>query len=108
MFTLKLFKRRNGQEVSRVVSVHHVQVMEIGPARRMLEIWAFHDQEPSPYDVYYVGERESDMDAVNFDNHWGWALLENSDGNTTEHYRPCGWGWEMPVATGEASARIAA
>jgi hypothetical protein len=104
MFTLKLFKRVNGQTITRTLAVHHVQTMEIGVNRRTMEIWAFKDEEPSPYVVYYVGEREPEMNALTWANHWGWALLENGQGNTTEHYRPAGHGWNMPASDEIAKA----
>lgn len=98
MFTLKLFKRLGpapGQDiVTRVVAVHHVQTRKF--AELGLEIWAFHGPEPSGYDTYYVGEFGPDADAVDninhFGNHFGWGLLENWEGNTSEHYRPTSYG----------------
>lgn len=98
MFTLKLFRSRNGQLVTKVVAVHHVQTMEIGKTGRMLELWAFHGQEPSTYDAYFIGEPDPGMDAVNDENHWGWGLLENWEGNTSEHYRPAGYGHVRSLA----------
>jgi len=92
MFTLKLYRVPNGQLVTRVQAVHHVQTMEIGKSGRIIEVWAFHGPEPSTYDAYFIGEKEDGMDALNDDNHFHWALLENSDGNTTEHFRPAGYG----------------
>ena len=44
------------------------------------------------YEVYYIGEPELGMDAINGDNNFGWGLLENSDGRTTQHFRPAGYG----------------
>lgn len=92
MFALKLFRSRNGQLVTRVVAVDHLQTMTIGKSGRMIEIWAFQASEPSAYDVYYIGEADPDMNAPNDTNHWGWALLENWEGNTSEHFRPAGYG----------------
>jgi hypothetical protein len=96
MFTLKLFRRKNGQLVTRIVAVHHVQVMEIGTNKKMLEIWAFHSAAGDgrlrgDYDCYYVGEKEPDMDAANDDVLFGWGLLENWEGNTTQHFRPASY-----------------
>lgn len=92
MFTLKLFRSRNGQLVTRVLAVDHVQTMTIGREGRTLEVWAFHGPEPSGYDAFFIGDREPHMDALNDENHWGWGLLENWEGNTSEHYRPASYG----------------
>lgn len=97
MFTLKLFKRLGDGPgvdiVSRVVAVHHVQTRKIESG---LEILAFHGPEPSGYDTYYVGDFGPECDAVDdiryYGNHWGWGLLENWEGNTSEHYRPASYG----------------
>lgn len=90
MFTLKLFRRRNGQLVTKTISVHHVQTMEIGTRGKMIEVWAF--QPSGDYDAYFIGDPDPGMDALNEDNHWGWGLLENEAGRTSEHYRPASYG----------------
>lgn len=92
MFTLKLYKRNGTQIVQKILSVDHVQVMSIGQNGRMLELWAFERKEPSEYYGFYIGEREEGMDAIGEDNHWGWGLLENAAGKTTEHFRPASYG----------------
>jgi hypothetical protein len=92
MFTLKLYRRRNGQLVTKVLAVHHVTTMEIGTKKKTLEIWAHRSTLGSDYEAYYVGEREDDMTALTDENHFGWGLLENWEGNTTEHYRPSSYG----------------
>ena len=92
MFTLKLYKGRNGQLVTRIMAVDHVQTMTIGPNDRLLELWAFEGREPSAYESVYIGDVDPNMDAVTEDNHWGWGLLENWEGNTTQHFRPAGYG----------------
>jgi len=90
MFTLKLFKRNNGQLITKTIAVHHVQTMEIGANQKTIEIWAFKDA--NDYENYFVGEREEEMTALNDNNHWGWGLLENWEGNTSQHYRPASYG----------------
>ena len=96
MFTLKLFRSRNGQLVTRVIACDHVQTMTIGETGRIIELWAFHGPEPSGYDCYYIGEAEPGMSAVDdiahHGNHYGWGLLENWEGNTSQHFRPAGYG----------------
>lgn len=102
-FTLKLFKGQNGQLVTDISSVDRVQTMDIGTTGRMIELWAFkraprppfHPEQPPEvggYDVYYIGDREPQMDAVNETNHWQWGLLENEAGRTTQHFRPASYG----------------
>lgn len=94
MFTLKLFKSVGGELITRAVAVHHVETQTCG--KGLLSIWAFHGPEPSAYDSYYIGEAGPDATAVDDiahpGNHWGWGLLENWEGNTSEHYRPAGYG----------------
>lgn len=92
MFTLKLYRRKNGQLVTKVLAVHYVTTMEIGENRKTLEIWAYKSEQGGDYESYYVGEREETMTALTDDNHFGWGLLENLEGNTTEHYRPASYG----------------
>lgn len=101
MFTLKLFRNRNGQLVTRVVAVHHVVSMSIGERHHAIELWAFDGPSPSSYSVYYIGEPEPGMEAHGRENAdleagegswWGWGLLENWEGNTSEHYRPGSYG----------------
>lgn len=98
MFTLKLYKRLGpgpGVDViSHVMAVDHVQTRKCGD--HALQIWAFHAPAPSHYDTFYVGDfgPESDaVDDININgNHYGWGLLENWEGNTSEHYRPASYG----------------
>lgn len=106
MFTLKLYRRLpavdgRAEKQTKVICAHHVQVIEIGSKGRALEIWAFDDREPSPYEGYYIGEPEEGMDAFGRPglhlesgpySWWGWGLLENWEGNTSEHYRPASYG----------------
>lgn len=100
MFTLKLFRSHGGQLTTKVVAAHHVVSMTIGQGRA-LELWAFHGPEPSTYETYYIGEPEPGMEAHGDEglhlhhgenSWWGWGLLENWEGNTSEHYRPAGYG----------------
>lgn len=102
MFTLKFFKRTpTGQKITKIVPVHHVQVMTIGEKNQVIEIWAFHAPEPSTYDTYFVGVPEEGMigyqdvksKSLHLNNDWwGWGLLENWEGNTSEHFRPASYG----------------
>lgn len=95
MFTLKLFRRTNGlgsQLVTSITQVDHVQVMEIGTSGRMIELWAFAFEGPSTYESYFIGEKEDGMDSVNEYNNWGWGLLENANGVTSQHFRPASYG----------------
>jgi len=104
MFTLKLF-RRNGPEskqiTHKVIAVHRVMVHEIGKEGHALEIVAFMSNQNNDYETYYVGQPESGMEAFGKDDlhlnsepgsWWGWGLLENWEGNTSEHYRPASYG----------------
>lgn len=103
MFTLKLYRRRGPdtkQKMRKVVAVNRVVVLEIGEKGQALEMWAFTGP-GNEYEHYYIGEPEPGMDAFGkLDLHmgiepnswWGWGLLENWEGNTSEHYRPAGYG----------------
>jgi hypothetical protein len=102
MFTLKLFRRNpSGQMVHIVIQCASVQVMEIG--KKALELWAFKSGDlcGADYLTFYVGEPEEPMEAYGRDDlhlatgpnsWWGWGLLENWEGNTSEHYRPASFG----------------
>lgn len=91
MFTLKLYRRDSiGRLFTRALEVHHVDSLVIGDNTLELKaytgpqrgnVWAENEQ-------IYVGERTPEMTAIDDFNHWGWGLLENSHGRTTEHYRP--------------------
>lgn len=101
MFTLKLYRRlENGNKIHKVISVDRVVVMEIGNEGKALELWAFGGLS-NDYQVYYIGKPAEGMDAygkedlhlgVDPNSWWGWGLLENFEGNTTEHYRPHSYG----------------
>lgn len=74
--------------------------MEIGKNGKALELQAYLDQSSIP-ETYYIGEPEPGMDAFGRDDlhlgteersWWGWGLLENSEGRTSEHYRPASYG----------------
>ena len=102
MFTLKLYRRNpgGGTKITKTITIDHIQVMEIGKEGHALELWAF----PAPLSIpetYYVGVPEEGMEAfgkndLHLDSGprswWGWGLLENMQGNTTEHYRPASYG----------------
>lgn len=102
MFTLKLYRRKGPDtllKMHKVLAVDRVVVMDIGEKGRALELWAF-DQRGN-YESYFIGDPDEGMDAhgkldLHLDNEtkswWGWGLLENWEGNTSEHYRPAGYG----------------
>jgi hypothetical protein len=112
MFTLKLYRRVSHDAViTKVLSVHHVQTMSFEhasaernyPPEKGLELWAFDGPEPGPYKSFLIGEREKhglsssearDAGIVLRPEHdwWGWGLLENENGRTTEHFRPASYG----------------
>ena len=107
MFTLKLF-RRNGDDkrISNLtVAVHRVVKHEIGDEVdgkfQAVEITAYKSDQNNDYDTYYIGKPSSGMVAYGKDDlhldhgpnsWWGWGLLENWEGNTSEHYRPASYG----------------
>ena len=106
MFTLKLY--RHACPTSRaihkkVLAVSNVLVYEIGEEvdykYKALELIAV--SENGNWETYYIGEPSSGMEAYGKNNlhlgsesgtWWGWGLLENSEGKTTEHYRPASYG----------------
>lgn len=93
MFTLKLYRRVNGNLITRIVACASISVKQI--AKNTDELWAFHDDknaEGGSYHVYYIGERKPEMTAIDDYNHFEWALLENWEGNTTQHIRPHNYG----------------
>jgi len=106
MFTLKLYRRSNPasiQKTHKVISCHRVMVHEIGKTGHALELKAIMSEHNKDYDcqTYYIGEPEPGMEAHGRDDlhiesgdhsWWGWGLLENAQGNTTEHYRPASYG----------------
>ncbi len=115
MFTLKLYKRMPDissdqsdklppiprHKMTKVMPVHRVVVIEIGLLGQALELWAFRNESNNDYDAYYIGEPEEGMDSfgrkdlhlgVEPGSWWGWGLLENAAGKTTEHYRPHNYG----------------
>lgn len=102
MFTLKLYRHKgpdNSQNMHKVMSVDHVTVMEIGDKKNALELWAFKPN--GDYHTYFIGVPEEGMAAFGRDDlhldmnpgsWWGWGLLENENGRTSEHYRPGSYG----------------
>jgi len=104
MFTLKLYRRKGpetAQKMHKVIAVHRAVVMDIGEKGQALELWAFKSDQNNDYETYYIGAPEQGMDAygredlhlgVDPNSWWGWGLLENWEGNTTEHYRPHNYG----------------
>lgn len=109
MFTLKLYRTaKNGspQRITQIVAAHHVTCMSIGERGHALELWAFDGPKPSTYTTYYIGDPEPGMEAYDRENAhletgdgswWGWGLLENWEGNTSEHYRPGAYGYPKGV-----------
>jgi hypothetical protein len=102
MFTLKLFRQhaQSRTKMHKVMEFHRVAVMEIGKDGHALELQAFKTELSNDYETYYIGLPEEGMDAygkedlhLGLEPHswWGWGLLENSAGKTTEHYRPASW-----------------
>jgi hypothetical protein len=107
MFTLKLFRRTcptSTQLSTKIVNVDRVVSHEIGDVvdgkSSALELHAFRTS-GADYDTYYVGKPSPGMEAfgkddlhLSFEHHswWGWGLLENWEGNTTQHFRPASYG----------------
>lgn len=107
MFTLKLYRRVNDQKVSLVIGTHHVVAMELPSVKDkegnicLLELRVYHSASPLDCDSYFVGDASSVLGVPNSiiddrgDGHnslWGWGLLENAAGKTSEHYRPASYG----------------
>jgi hypothetical protein len=104
MFTLKLYRRScpsSALKMHKVMAAHRVVVMEIGEACHALELQVFPSENNNVYETYYVGEPEKGMEAYGRDDlhlssephsWWGWGLLENMKGATSEHYRPASYG----------------
>lgn len=88
-------------KMRKIIAAHRVVVLEIGEKGRALELQVFESNQNNIYETYYVGEPEPGMDAYGReDSHlgtepgswWGWGLLENWEGHTSEHYRPADYG----------------
>lgn len=107
MFTLKLYRRVNGQKVSLAVAAHRVVAIEVPSSRdqsdpgskaKLLELQAYGSDQNNDWTTYFVGEDpkspNSLIDPNGMGNYslWGWGLLENWEGNTSEHYRPASYG----------------
>lgn len=98
MFTLKLYRRQpHGAMQQKIVCIDHAQTIQIGP--EAFELWAF--KNVGDYDTYYIGNPEKGMDAFDRDDlhldsgpnsWWGWGLLENWEGHTSQHFRPASFG----------------
>lgn len=96
MFTLKLFYRNeNGDLSTTILPCHHVEVREFKDADgetkdgKAMEVWAFDNPEPSNYKSYLIGSITNDRRKGGWH---GWGLLENLEGNTTQHFRPASFG----------------
>jgi hypothetical protein len=99
MFTLKLFYRKDdGGLVTKILPCHHVEAREFGKGdAKAIELWVFDGPEPQgKYDSYLIGNMEAQpgREDPNFiSSGWfGWGLLENWEGNTTQHFRPASYG----------------
>lgn len=112
MFTLKLYRRAPNistkemhvpnHKTTMILGVDDVVVHEIGLKGQALELRVRGPKMQAPWgDTYYVGVPEEGMDAHGRDDlhldmgpggWWGWGLLENEAGKTTEHYRPHNYG----------------
>ena len=108
MFTLKLFYRReDGSLVTHIEACHHVEAREFGKdnvadatgdARnaKAIELWVFDGPNPSTYHSFLIGDEKAqpDREAPNFvsEGWFGWGLLENQSGKTTQHFRPASYG----------------
>lgn len=111
MFTLKLYRRScpgaqgpiGAAQTHMVVPVMKVIAHEIGEPVdgkfKALELRAKISE--NDWVTYYVGEPQTGMQAFGRDDlhldtepgsWWGWGLLENWEGNTSEHYRPASYG----------------
>lgn len=96
MFTLKLyFRKENGDLVTTILPCHHVEVREFkddaGSTKdsKAVELWAFDGPEPSAYQSFLIGEID---DGRRNGGWYGWGLLENWKGFTTQHFRPASYG----------------
>jgi hypothetical protein len=93
MFTLKLFRSEEGITRTKIVSVHHVETETIGPDKKTIRIMAYNSSNGGDYRDYYVGEYKEEYDAIDKRDHYGWGLLENLSGRTSEHFRPHNYGF---------------
>lgn len=103
MFTLKLYKRTSPEMViTKVLSCHHIETLSFQHMdediahHRGLEIRAFEGPEPSHYLSFLIGDETKHVLYAGpkppSPDWWGWGLLENAAGKTTEHFRPAGYG----------------
>jgi len=111
MFTLKLFRRVNGQLVIKILAVDHIHSIDImddtegtpdqHPATDMIELKAYFGTNECDYKTFFIGylTDEQRVGRTLIDWHgsednsvWGWAVLENQAGNTTQHFRPASYG----------------
>lgn len=106
MFTLKLYRRprdENGNDMSTgnletlIMLCDRVFVQELGDRdqygrRTTLQIVAFRNKDDDlDSKEFYVGERHTWLAEMGTP-HYGWALLENMAGKTTQHFRPHSYG----------------
>ena len=98
MFTLKLFYRREGGSlVTHIESCHHVEAREFGKDNdKAIELWVFDGPVPSLYHSFLIGDKNAqpNREDPNFisEGWFGWGLLENESGKTTQHFRPASYG----------------
>lgn len=98
MFTLKLFYRKeDGKLVTHIEACHHVEAREFGEGdAKAIELWVFDGPSPSSYHSFLIGDMKAqpNRESPNFvsEGWFGWGLLENWEGNTTQHFRPASYG----------------
>jgi hypothetical protein len=92
MFTLKLYKDGPLPPEGRTEIIQTTGLWVNHGPNDVKQVLAFRGQVgASEYDTFYVGGKpEPDQDAINIGvggNHYGWAVLENAQGKTTEMFR---------------------
>ena len=101
MFTLKLYRRVNPEMVvTKIVPCHHVETLSFQHGEdKAISLRAFDGPEPSSYLEFNIGDAEKHRTpedkkiSPDTPDWWfGWGLLENEAGRTTEHFRPAFWG----------------
>lgn len=100
MFTLKLFHRKeDGSLVTRIEACASIEAHEFSSAEyKAVELWVF-DGSPNQnqtYRSYLIGDEKAQPNredpSFRSEGWYGWALLENWEGNTTQHFRPASYG----------------
>jgi hypothetical protein len=83
--------------VTHIESCHHVEAREFGEGNaKAIELWVFDGPAPSHYRSFLIGDEKAqpNREDPNYisEGWWGWGLLENEAGKTSEHYRPASYG----------------